>query len=138
MEDNDDEVAPVGIMESFILNQGPPTPQSFHKPQAKEYSNDTIIILQKKLEEQGKEILELRSENEILKKRINEAFQNIISIYNELSKYSKEKEITMLKIQIEELLANQKKIEEFAQREIGELKIYLEKIIIKKSKRTKS
>ena len=89
MEDNNDEVAPVGRMESFILNQGPPTPQSDHKPQVKEYDNDKVFILQKKLEEQGKEIRELKSENEILKKQLNEAFQNIISIYNKLSKYSK-------------------------------------------------
>jgi len=89
MEDNNDEVAPVGRMESFILNQGPPTPQSDHKPHVKEYGNDKVIMLQKKIEEQGKEIQELKSENEILKKQLNEAFQNIISIYNKLSKYSK-------------------------------------------------
>jgi hypothetical protein len=50
MEDNNDEVAPVGRMDSFILNQGPPTPQSEHKPQVKEYSNDKIVFLQQKLE----------------------------------------------------------------------------------------
>lgn len=80
MEDYNDEVAPVGKMESFIINQGPATP---------ELNNKLLISLQKKIEEQGKEILELKKENETLKQQLNEAFQNIISIYNKLNKYSK-------------------------------------------------
>jgi hypothetical protein len=80
MEDYNDEVAPVGKMESFILKQVPNTP---------EINNTSLIALEKKIEEQGKEILELKKENEILKKQLNEAFQNIISIYNKLNKYSK-------------------------------------------------
>ena len=80
MEDYNDEVAPVGKIESFILKQIPNTP---------EINNNSLIALEKKIEEQGKEILELKKENEILKKQLNEAFQNIISIYNKLNKYSK-------------------------------------------------
>ena len=39
MEDYNDEVAPVGKMESFIINQGPATP---------ELNNKLLISLQKK------------------------------------------------------------------------------------------
>ena len=89
MEDYSDDVAPVGKLESFILNQGPATPELNEKPGNKGQDNKIIISLQKKIEEQGKEIQELKNENETLKKQLNEAFQNIISIYNKLDKYTK-------------------------------------------------
>ena len=89
MEDYNDDVAPVGKIESFIINQGPPTPQLKDKPRKIEEDNKSLLLLQKKIEEQGKEILELKNENELLKKQLNEAFQNIISIYNRLNKYNK-------------------------------------------------
>ena len=89
MEDYNDDVAPVGKIESFIVNQGPPTPRLKDKPRKKEEDNRSLLLLQKKIEEQGKEILELKKENELLKKQLNEAFQNIITIYNKLNKYNK-------------------------------------------------
>lgn len=89
MEDYSDEVAPVGKIESFILNQGPPTPELNDKPYNKEKDNKALSLLEKKVEEQGKEIKELKNENETLKKQLNEAFQNIISIYNKLNKFNK-------------------------------------------------
>jgi hypothetical protein len=54
----------------------------------KSEDSKSLIFLQNKIEEQGKEILELKNENEVLKKQMNEAFQNIISIYNRLNKYN--------------------------------------------------
>ena len=89
MEDYNDEVAPVGKIDSFILNQVPPTPQLDIKPKLKELGKNEFDLLQEKINEQGKEIQELKNENEILKKQLNEAYQNIISIYNKLNKYSK-------------------------------------------------
>ena len=88
MEDYNDEVAPVGKMESFILNQVPPTPQIDNIPQIKKQNDNKYDLLQKKIDEQEKEIHELKKENESLKKQLNEAFQNIISIYNKLNKYN--------------------------------------------------
>ena len=85
MEDYSDEVAPVGKIESFILNQGSPTPEPYNK----EPDNKALNSLENKIEEQGKEIKELKNENETLKKQLNEAFQNIITIYNKLNKFNK-------------------------------------------------
>jgi hypothetical protein len=81
----------------------------------------------------NEEILFLKQENERYLKEIDRLRLQLGQL-NEFEQYkiSKEKEITMLKIQIEELLANQKKIEEFAQskqREIDELKLYLEELL---------
>ena len=66
MEDYNDEVAPVGKMESFILNQVPPTPQIDNIPQIKKQNNNNYDLLQKKIDEQEKEIHELKNENESL------------------------------------------------------------------------
>ncbi len=89
MEDYSDEVAPVGKIESFIINQGPPTPELNDKLYNKDPVNNGLSSLEKKIEEQGKEIKELKKENETLKKQLNEAFQNIITIYNKLNKFNK-------------------------------------------------
>ena len=86
MEDFNDEVAPVGKIESFLLDQGPATPELNYKPRQ---DNASYTILKQKIEEQDKEIKELKNENETLKNQLNEAFQNIISIYNRLDKYNK-------------------------------------------------
>ena len=86
MDANIDEVAPVGIIESAILNQSP-TPETFSKINQTESNN--IIYLQKKIEEQGNAIKELKNENKQLKYQLNEAFQNIISIYNKLNMFNK-------------------------------------------------
>ena len=88
MEESNNEVAPVGVMESFLLNQGPPTPDLLsNKSKKTEINNKILILMQEKIEEQGKEIKELRNENNALKMKLNEAFQNIIFIYNQLNKY---------------------------------------------------
>ena len=81
----------------------------------------------------NEEILFLKQENERYLKEIDRLRLQLgqLNVFEQY-KISKEKEITMLKIQIEELLANQKKIEEFAQskqREIDELKLYLEELL---------
>ena len=81
----------------------------------------------------NEEILFLKQENERYLKEIDRLRLQLGQL-NEFEQYKilKEKEITMLKIQIEELLANQKKIEEFAQskqREIDELKLYIEELL---------
>ena len=89
MEDFNEEVAPVGKLESFLLNQDSPTPELNNKPKIKNQDDKNYFLLQKRIEEQGKEIKELKIENETLKKQLNEAFQNIISIYNRLDKYNK-------------------------------------------------
>ena len=89
MEDFNEEVAPVGKLESFLLNQDSPTPELNIKPKIKNQDDKNYFLLQKRIEEQGKEIKELKIENETLKKQLNEAFQNIISIYNRLDKYNK-------------------------------------------------
>ena len=86
MEDFNDEVAPVGKIESFLLDQGPATPELNYKPRQ---DNASYTILKQKIEEQDKEIKQLKIENETLKSQLNEAFQNIISIYNRLDKYNK-------------------------------------------------
>jgi len=89
MEESNNEVAPVGIMESFLLNQGPPTPELYYnKPKKYENDNKILISMHQKIEAQGKEIKELRNENEVLKNQLNEACQNIISISNRLNKYN--------------------------------------------------
>ena len=81
----------------------------------------------------NEEILFLKQENERYLKEIDR-LRLQLSQLNEFEQYkiSKEEEIKMLKIQIEELLSNRKKIEEFAQskqREIDELKLYLEELL---------
>ena len=86
MEDFNDEVAPVGKIESFLLDQGPATPELNYKPRQ---DNASYTVLKQKIEEQDKEIKQLKIENETLKNQLNEAFQNIISIYNKLDKYNK-------------------------------------------------
>ena len=89
MEDSNDEVAPVGKLESFIINQDSPTPGIINQSKIIEQENISIISLQKKIEEQGNQIIELKNENATLKRQLNEAFQNILSIYNKLNKFSK-------------------------------------------------
>ena len=89
MEDYSEEVAPVGKIDSFIVNQGPPTPEANTIQKNKDQDDKAFILLQKKIEEQDKEIHELKNENETLKKQLSEAFQNIISIYNKLNKFTK-------------------------------------------------
>ena len=89
MEDYSEEVAPVGKLESFILNQGPPTPELNIVQKNKIQENNSLYLLQKKIEEQDKEIQELKNENETLKKQLNKAFKNILSIYNKLNKFTK-------------------------------------------------
>ena len=86
MDASINEVAPVGIMESCILNQGPPTPDVPNSNT--QIKNDNYISLIKKVEQQGNEIQELKNENKQLKSQLNEAFQNIISIYNKLNKFN--------------------------------------------------
>ena len=85
-EDSNEEVAPVGRLESFILNSNPSTQIATPKPTI---SEQRLYMLEQKLEEQGEQIKELKSENESLKKQLNEAFQNIITIYNKLNKTKK-------------------------------------------------
>jgi len=86
MDSSIEDMAPVGIMESSIINQAP-TPQMNNNYQSK--NNNDLNSLEKKLEEQGNEINELKKENKLLKNQLNEAFQNIISIYNKLNKFNK-------------------------------------------------
>ena len=88
MEESNDDVAPVGIVESFIINQSSPRPQLYNNftPYNQE---DKLFIMEKKIEEQGKQILELQKENLTLKRQLTEACQNIISIYNNMNKYNK-------------------------------------------------
>ena len=86
MDSSIDDVAPVGRIDSSILNQGPPTPE------LNNYSNiqnNNLISLQKKVEEQGIQIKELKNQNNKLKTQLNEAFQNIMSIYNNIDKFNK-------------------------------------------------
>lgn len=86
MDTNIDDVAPVGRLDSYIINQDP------LKPKLNEYSNmqnNILISMQKKVEEQGIEIKQLKIQNKQLKTQINETFQNIISIYNSLDKFNK-------------------------------------------------
>lgn len=86
MDANIDDVAPVGRIDLSIINQDP------LKPKLNEYSNmpnNILISMQKKVEEQGTEIRELKNQNKQLKTQLNEAFQNIISIYNSLDKFDK-------------------------------------------------
>jgi hypothetical protein len=87
MDASIDGVAPVGIIESTILNQGPPTPEMDNN--SKEVKSNSFISLQKIVEQQGNEIQELKNENKQLKNQLNEAFQNIVSIYNKLNKFNK-------------------------------------------------
>lgn len=89
MEDYNEDVAPVGKLESFILNQGPDTPDLDNKFQRKNLDTKSYLLLKQKIDQQRKEIKDLKNENEILKKQLNDAFQNIISIYNKLDKYNK-------------------------------------------------
>ena len=86
MDASIEDVAPVGVLESFILDQSSPTPETKDNGQL---NNNNFLVLQKRLEEQGNEIQELKNENKQLKNQLNEAFQNIISIYNKLSKFNK-------------------------------------------------
>ena len=86
MDANIDDVAPVGRIDLSIINQDP------LKPKLNEYSNmpnNILISMQKKVEEQGTEIRELKNQNKQLKTQLNEAFQNIISIYNSFEKFNK-------------------------------------------------
>ena len=87
MESSIEDVAPVGRIDSSIMNQGPPTPQINNNFSSQ--NNNNIFLLEKKVEEQGNEIKELKNENKLLKNQLNEAFQNIISIYNKLNKFNK-------------------------------------------------
>ena len=87
MEDSFDDVAPVGRIDSVILNQGPPTPEINNN--ISNQNDNNYISLLKKLDEQGNEIKELKNENKQLKNQLNEAFQNIASIYNKLNKFNK-------------------------------------------------
>ena len=87
MEENSDDVAPVGRIDSFILNQGPTTPD-LNNNNSPQIDNNYISLL-KRLDEQGNEIKELKNENKQLKNQLNEAFQNIISINNKLNKFNK-------------------------------------------------
>ena len=86
MDASIDDVAPVGRIDSSIINQDPPTPDI-----NKEFNimNNNLISLQKKVDEQSNEIKELKNENQQLKNQLNEAFQNIISIYNKLNEFNK-------------------------------------------------
>ena len=87
MEDNsNEEVAPVGRLESFIFNNPPMTQRETFKPSPIE---EKLVLLEKKIEEQGKEIKELKSENKALKNQLNDSYQNIIAIYNKLNNYNK-------------------------------------------------
>ena len=85
-EDSNEEVAPVGRLESFILSSNPCTQIATPKSSI---SEQKLCMLEQKLEEQGEQIKELKNENEFLKKQLNEAFQNIIAIYNKLNKTKK-------------------------------------------------
>ena len=85
-DDSNEEVAPVGRLESFILSSCPTALGDISKPSV---SEQRISLLEQKLEEQGQQINELRSENDALKKQLNEVFQNIITIYNKLNKVNK-------------------------------------------------
>ena len=85
-DDSNEEVAPVGRLESFILSSCPTALGDISKPSV---SEQRISLLEQKLEEQGQQINELRSENDALKKQLNEAFQNIITIYNKINKVNK-------------------------------------------------
>ena len=76
-DDSNEEVAPVGRLESFILSSCPTALGDISKPSV---SEQRISLLEQKLEEQGQQINELRSENDALKKQLNEAFQNIICL----------------------------------------------------------
>ena len=87
MEDSSENVAPVGKIESFILNQGPPTPGI--KNNYKLQDNNKLILLNQKLDEQEKEINELKKNNKQFKSQLNETFQNIISIYNQIENFNK-------------------------------------------------
>ena len=87
MEDSFDDVAPVGTIDSCILDQGPATPDLNNNNSGRN-DNDYITLL-KKLDEQGNEIKELKNENKQLKNQLNEAFQNIISINNKLNRFNK-------------------------------------------------
>ena len=86
MDSSIDDVAPVGRIDSSLINQDPPTPD-INKDSY--MINNNLISLQKKVDEQNNEIKELKNENQQLKNQLNEAFQNIISIYNKLNKFNK-------------------------------------------------
>ena len=86
--------------------------------------------------DQSEEILFLKQENERYLKEINDLRMQLNQL-NEFENYKrlKEEEISLLKRQIEELLSNQRKLEEFIeskQREIDELKLYIEELLKKK------
>ena len=86
-DDSNEEVAPVGRLDSFILSSNTPSTQyETIKPSLFE---QRITLLEKKLEEQSNTINELKSENIALKNQLNDAFQNIITIYNKLDNYNK-------------------------------------------------
>jgi len=87
--------------------------------------------------DQSEEILFLKQENERYLKEINDLRMQLNQL-NEFENYKrlKEEEISLLKRQIEELLSNQRKLEEFIeskQREIDELKLYIEELLKKKN-----
>jgi len=84
--DSNEEVAPVGRLESFIISNIPSTQYETIKPSL---SEQRIALLEKKLEEQSNQISELKSENNALKNQLNDAFQNIITIYNKINNYNK-------------------------------------------------
>lgn len=86
-DDSNEEVAPVGRLDSFILTSN--TPSTQNETLKPSLSDQRISLLEKKLEEQSNQIKNLKSENIALKNQLNDAFQNIITIYNKLNNYNK-------------------------------------------------
>ena len=87
MEENSENVAPVGNIDSSILNQYPPSSRIKNSNIKKD--NNQLIKLKKKLEQQGNEINKLKIENKQFKNQLNETFQNILSIYSQLENFNK-------------------------------------------------
>ena len=87
MDSSFEDVAPVGIIDSSYINQGSPKPQ-INNEYPSQIKND-FSLLQKKVDDQGNEINQLKNENKLLKNQLNEAFQNIISISNKLNNLNK-------------------------------------------------
>lgn len=87
MEESFDDVAPVGIIDSSIINEGTPSPKINNTIPTQNDNN--YFSLLKEINDQEKEIKELKNENNQLKNQLNQVFQNIISLNNKMNQLNK-------------------------------------------------